>query len=107
MAGHAVRELDAPQVLRPGDVFRLRGKSYVIYEDTVRTGGVWAWVNNNPGNIICGKEATSYGAFAGKCNGGFAIFPDEATGFAAITSFLSARSEKTLSQMMNIYAPAD
>jgi hypothetical protein len=73
----------------------------------VRSGGVWAWVNNNPGNITKSKEAEGYGAYAGKGNGGFAIFPDHDTGFQAIISFLRKRADKTIAQMMAIYAPPD
>jgi hypothetical protein len=101
----SARPLD--DTLQPGDVVTVKGKKYVIYDSEVRTGGVWAWVNNNPGNITKSGEAESYGAYAGKGNGGFAIFPDYATGFAAILSFLRKRQEKTISQMMAIYAPPD
>src|SRR5262249_34912354 len=93
--------------LQPGDVAKAGGKSYVIYDSEVRSGGVWAWVNNNPGNITKSKEAEEYGAYAGKGNGGFAIFPDHDAGFQAIISFLRKRADKTISQMMAIYAPPD
>jgi V8-like Glu-specific endopeptidase/N-acetyl-anhydromuramyl-L-alanine amidase AmpD len=93
--------------LQPGEVVKAGGKSYVIYDSEVRSGGVWAWLNNNPGNITKSKEAESYGAYAGKGNGGFAIFPDHDTGFQAIVSFLRKRSDKTIAQMMAIYAPPD
>jgi N-acetyl-anhydromuramyl-L-alanine amidase AmpD len=94
-------------MLQPGDVVKVGGKTYVIYADAVQSGGVWAWVNRNPGNITKSKEAEKYGAFPGKGNGGFAIFPDETTGFSAIISFLEARKEKTIAQMMAVYAPPD
>jgi hypothetical protein len=107
MDAPAVRELEGPQVLHPGDVYKTGGKTYVIYANEVRTGGVWAWINNNPGNIAASKEAEKYGAFPGKSNGNFAIFPDDATGYAAIISFIQARSDRTILGIMSIYAPRD
>jgi V8-like Glu-specific endopeptidase len=104
--GHATAHALADP-LAPGDLVTVGGKKYVIYASEIRSGGVPAWINNNPGNITKGGEAESYRAYAGKGNGMFAIFPDEATGFSAILSFLRKRQEKTIAQMMAIYAPPD
>lgn len=103
----AIPELDGPQVLLPGDVYKTGGRTYVVFADAVRTGGVWAWVNRNPGNITCSTTAESFGAFAKKCNGGFAIFPTEQVGFDAIVSYLRTFPAKTILQIMYMYAPKD
>jgi hypothetical protein len=49
--------------------------------------GSHAWLNNNPGNITAGGP--DLGQYPGKVNWhNFLIFPDEATGYAAIAGFL-------------------
>jgi hypothetical protein len=93
-------------VLQPGAVFSVQGKTHILYDNEVKTGGSLAWINNNPGNIRpAGHEAERYGAYVGKQHANFATFPDEQTGFNAIKSFLSARSSKSITQIMEIYAP--
>ncbi|GHO60415.1 peptidoglycan-binding protein [Ktedonobacter robiniae] len=93
-------------VLQPGDVFSVQGKTHILYDNEVKTGGSLAWISNNPGNIRpAGHEAERYGAYVGKQHANFAIFPDAQTGFNAIKSFLSARSSKSITQIMEIYAP--
>ena len=93
-------------VLQPGGVFNVQGRTYILYDDEVKTGGSLAWINNNPGNIRpAGHEAERYGAYVGKQHANFAIFPDEQTGFDAIKLFLGARSSKSITQIMEIYAP--
>ena len=83
----------------------LKGKGYVVYANEVRSGGSRAWRNNNPGNIIGGKFATSQGAIGN--DGRFAIFPDEATGSAALTNLLRSDGYKdlTVADAMKKYAP--
>src|SRR5262249_27336608 len=90
---------------QPGDVVQ----GYVIYETEVRTGGTLAWRNNNPGNIRNGPFADGHGAYKGKSNKNFAIFPTEAAGFAAIKALLktSKYSGKTIIDAMKDYAPAN
>lgn len=51
-----------------------------------RSGGSRAWRNNNPGNIRSGRFANTHGAIGDA--GGFAVFPDEATGLAASEALL-------------------
>ncbi|MFU2075783.1 integrating conjugative element protein [Gallibacterium anatis] len=71
-----------------------------------REGGSLAWRNNNPGNIKMGDFAKSMGAI-GVGPGGFAIFPDEATGERAIHALLKTDSYNNLSiaKAMERYAP--
>ena len=88
----------------PGDVI----DGHVIYAKEVRAGGTIAWRNNNPGNIRTGKFAESHGAFKGKKNKGFAIFPTHDVGFAAIVALLKTDAYRPLTvvQCMQKYAPA-
>ncbi len=93
-------------VLQPGDVFNVQGKTHILYDNEVKTGGSLSWIHNNPGNIRpAGHEAERYGAYAGRQHANFAIFPNEQTGFEAIKSFLRARNSKSITQIMEIYAP--
>ena len=52
----------------------------------VRHGGSRAWRNNNPGNIRSGDFADEHGAIGAAA--GFAVFPDYATGHAALKALL-------------------
>lgn len=81
---------------------------YVIYPNEVRGKGTLAWRNNNPGNIRNGAFADAHGAFKGKSNHRFAIFPDHATGFAALLALLKTQAYQPLSVMkaMARYAPS-
>ncbi|QRN99142.1 peptidoglycan-binding protein [Archangium violaceum] len=81
---------------------------YVIYPNEVRGQGTIAWRNNNPGNIRNGAFADTHGAFKGKNNRRFAIFPDHATGFAALLALLKTQAYQPLSVMkaMARYAPS-
>jgi len=65
----------------------------IKYPDgTVKNGGPASWRANNPGNITYSDEAVRYGAFPGvKLPWGkisFAVFPNEAAGFAALLKLL-------------------
>lgn len=82
----------------------------VIYTDANggrvrRTGGTPAWRNNNPGNIRDSDFARRMGAI-GAANG-FAVFPDEATGLAAMGALLRGNSYRNLSiiDAISRYAP--
>ncbi|MFE9023910.1 peptidoglycan-binding protein [Streptomyces sp. NPDC007808] len=94
--------------VEPGDVVNILGVAYVFYEDRMRTSGSASWTNKNPGNIVRSGEAESYGAYKGKYNYLFAIFPSEATGLQAVRKFLRHpnRRAKTILEMMKLYAPA-
>lgn len=60
--------------------------------------------NHNPGNIRYGQFACSHGATG--TDGVFAIFPDDATGFAAMSSLLGAAYRGlTLAQAIAKWAP--
>ncbi len=70
-----------------------------------RTGGTRAWRNNNPGNIRGGTYANNHGAIGSA--GGFAVFPDEATGATALRELLCTEryQNMTISEAINTYAP--
>ncbi len=70
-----------------------------------RTGGTRAWRNNNPGNIRYSDFSVRVGAI-GKA-GGFAVFPDEATGMYAIETLLRTDSynKLTIAGAVSRYAP--
>ncbi len=76
-----------------------KGSSVIYYDSdgsfTVCKGGSRAWRNNNPGNIRGGSFADGAGAI-GKA-GGFAVFPDYATGHAALNSLLGGPGYVNLS----------
>lgn len=85
-------------------------KSDVVYTDADgktfrKTGGSRAWRNNNPGNIRYSKFAQRNGAIGEA--GGFAVFPDEATGMAAISALLRSDSynKLTIEGAISRYAP--
>jgi hypothetical protein len=62
--------------------------------------------NHNPGDIEYGKFARAHGANG--TDGRFAIFPDDTTGFAAMSAlFKSAYLGLTITQAINKYAPSD
>lgn len=71
-----------------------------------------ATVNHNPGNIIAGAWATAHGAAdhlkAGGNNRGFAVFPNDAAGWAALTALLSGPMYRdlTLAETVAKYCPS-
>lgn len=82
----------------------------VVYTDDqggewTHTGGSRAWRNNNPGNIIKGSFCEGSGGIGGA--GRFGVFPDHATGFAAIKKLLRTSTYKALTIEAGItkYAP--
>jgi hypothetical protein len=50
--------------------------------------------NHNPGNIIYGDFARNHGAIGG--NAGYAVFPDDKTGWSALYALLSGPAYKGL-----------
>jgi hypothetical protein len=60
-----------------------------------RTGGTRAWRNNNPGNIRIDPSNAARGAIGSA--GGYAVFPDEATGTKAIQSTLQSPKYASMS----------
>lgn len=79
--------------------------NYVVYESAVRVGGTRAWRNNNPGNIVRGSFTQNHGDIG--TDGRFAIFPDEATGMAALLALLltSTYQSLTIKDAIFKYAP--
>lgn len=73
----------------------------------IREGGSRAWRTNNPGNLNYGRFAIDHGAIGR--SGQFAIFPDEATGEAALDAWLREpeRQSVTLDDMIRGYAPKE
>jgi hypothetical protein len=61
---------------------------------------------HNPGDIEKGKFADAHGAVSG-VDSRFATFPDDATGYAALTALLQTPGYrgKTVAQCINRYAP--
>lgn len=68
--------------------------------------GSISWRNNNPGNLRFGAFALRHGATHE--SGGFAVFPDFNTGFAALCALLRTKSycDLNLHDAMHRYAPA-
>jgi hypothetical protein len=89
----------------PGSSGTHDGTRYVVYQDEVRSGGTKAWRNNNPGNIVGGAWANQHGAIGTAFR--MAVFPDEATGAAAIPALLhTARFQAmTIREAISTYAP--
>ncbi|MCL2538475.1 MAG: hypothetical protein FWF34_01785 [Alphaproteobacteria bacterium] len=82
----------------------------VIYEKPcggreIWSGGTRAWRNNNPGNIRNGAFTNARGAIG--VAGGFAVFPDYDTGFAALCALLRTPNYQKLNlgDAINRYAP--
>jgi hypothetical protein len=71
----------------------------------VRSGGTRTWRNNNPGAMEYGDFAKSHGAIG--TDGRFAIFPDEATGTAALDALLRTQRYQrgTIDQAIGAWAP--
>ena len=69
--------------------------------------GTRATRNHNPGNIRWGTFARLHGATEND-GAGYAVFPDDATGWAALTALLSnpPYSGLNVAEALNKYAPA-
>jgi hypothetical protein len=89
-------------------------RNFVIYPSEVREGkpqmtggkGSMAWLNNNPGNLT--YDGHDHGQYSGKLNWhSFYIFPDHATGRAAIPTWLKQNGYWPRSILLTIqkYAP--
>src|SRR5258708_16545978 len=89
----------------PGTTGSQNGRGYTVYSGAVRIDGTLAWRNNNPGNIRPGAFATNNGAIGR--GWGFAVFPDEGTGMAAIAALLqtSEYQSRTIKGAIFLYAP--
>ncbi len=100
----------AQRPVLPTVVDAVEAKYDVVYNlsdgtHITRRGGTRAWRNANPGNLRYTEFTQRMGAIGAA--GGFAIFPDEITGTAALDSLL--RSDKyrkmTMGQAVMEYAP--
>ncbi len=74
------------------------------------SGGTWAWRNHNPGNIVSGSISHRHGQIGFACSSPtgdkFAIFPDDESGHAAlIESLQTTFHEKSIPDLVKIYAP--
>lgn len=87
------------------------GRLRAIYIDgkdrLVKIGGTRAWRYNNPGNIKSGLHSRIHGSIGTIV--GFAVFPTEEIGTEARIRLLKGRHyrNKTISQMVNTYAPKE
>ncbi len=87
------------------------GNQQVTYKSddgttTVMSGGSRPWRDNNPGALKYGSFAIANGAI-GSDSGGFAIFPTQAVGDAALRSLLSTGyGNNSITSMIAAYAPA-
>jgi len=80
----------------------------IVYDDgsqIVRQGGTRAWRNNNPGNLRNFAFSIQHGSLGEA--GGFAVFPDEATGWRALLSLLKGATYQalTVQEAIENYAP--
>ena len=72
----------------------------------IRSGGKWAWRNNNPGNMRKGPKSRSLGSIG--VAGGFAVFPDYLTGRTALKGLLrSTYLNWSLYRLVEKYAPPE
>jgi Domain of unknown function (DUF4157) len=93
------------------EAIEVAGKSYVLYQTMVRTGGSSSWLANNPGNMDYTPDLVEWGAYDGKKlkwgKHRFAIFPNEETGLRAVQRFLRKhQGRRDITLMMNLFAPA-
>lgn len=71
----------------------------------MRSGGTRAWRNNNPGNLRNYDFSQRHGSLGEA--GGFAVFPDEATGQGALVSLLGTDTYQglTINDALARFAP--
>ena len=86
----------APNAPSPASGFKWRRSAIYDYPDNsedVADGGTVAWRTNNPGNVKYGDFTRDRGAIGHY--GDFAIFPNEATGAAALDALLNSSDYQT------------
>ncbi len=96
---------------REVEAIKVGDANYVLYQNEVRTGNSSSWLANNPGNMDLTDDTVLWGSYEGKFlqwgKHRFAIFPNEATGLAAVQSFLRKHQrQRDITLMMNLFAPA-
>jgi hypothetical protein len=93
------------------EAIEVAGRSYVLYQTEVRTGGSSAWLANNPGNLDYTPDVVDWGAYEDKkLKWGahrFAIFPNLESGLGAVRRFLRKnQGRRDITLMMSMFAPA-
>ena len=91
----------------PGDAVKIGAMRYVVYVETVRYSGTFAWRNNNPGNLKSWPGAQKEWGSIGVDDMGFLIFPEMSLGWEAIKKNLVAKAQRnpTILGTMEEYAP--
>jgi hypothetical protein len=70
----------------------------------IRSGGTWAWRNNNPGNMRSGNYSKNNGCIG--YSGGFAVFPTLEQGEIALRDLLkNGYKGSSIQSMIKRYAP--
>jgi hypothetical protein len=70
----------------------------------IKAGGSWAWRNNNPGNLRKGQYSRNNGCIG--YSGGFAVFPTQEQGHAALVDLIkNGYKDSSLESMIKHYAP--
>jgi hypothetical protein len=70
----------------------------------IKSGGSWAWRNNNPGNLRKGEYSRNNDCIG--YSGGFAVFPTPEQGEAALRDLLkNGYKHSSLQSMIKSYAP--
>ena len=70
----------------------------------IRSGGSWAWRNNNPGNMEHGNYSKNNGCIG--YSGGFAVFPTLEQGEIAFRDLIrNGYHRSSLQSMVKAYAP--
>ena len=71
---------------------------------TIKSGGSWAWRNNNPGNMRKGQYSRNKDCIG--YSGGFAVFPTRGQGHAALVDLIkNGYQSSSLQSMVKRYAP--
>jgi len=108
---HSVDDFEITGGFGDVKVGKVRGREARFYPDMTKIGGHRAWRNNNPGNLRLATAWKWYGAIgreqAGR--GGFAIFPTEEAGWAALEKYIEihgAKAGRTIASFTKMYAPS-
>lgn len=71
---------------------------------TIKSGGSWAWRNNNPGNMRKGQYSRDNGCIG--YSGGFAVFPSQKEGEIALERLIkNGYKNSSIESMVKHYAP--
>ncbi|RZM71264.1 hypothetical protein C3B51_22740 [Pseudoalteromonas rubra] len=110
-AGESIREIYAAFEVGTNPVSAEADGYDVVMEygdgsKVVRSGGSRAWRNNNPGNLRNTRFSINRGSIGEA--GGFAVFPTDEAGRAALVDLLNTRTYQrlTINEAINRYAPS-